>query len=403
MRTSTLMLLTWLKTMENKELKAIIQAVTDEQKIRKGESHRREALFKEKALLKDGKKLFLKQSQLVDKWLEQYSVNAENPLEDEKRLDELANEWNIWVNSFKDLIGNGITETCYTDGQTEKDVLEHVQGCLLGMVAGAWLNAITREYSPSEKAFSSLVWNIPFTWAPDDGIELALALANSLIKEKMFKPEAVYYAYLTWMLSRPFKENRPILAGIGEKTSTLLRTAVLACFGRNCELTQVIHWCALNVKITHPDPVCVFTNEIYAVAVFFALKSGNPEELYEKTIEWGFKSENQEKTVLEALLRASTSPPNVPSQGAICSLQNAFYQLLHAKTLTEGILSRVEDTFPVDRAICGALLGATYGEKAFPEEWKKVLQSSPLGEKRPPDYQPHNIFLIAEKLIVSCI
>lgn len=389
--------------MENKELKAIIQAVTDEQKIRKGESHRREALFKEKALLKDGKKLFLKQSQLVDKWLKQYSVNAENPLEDEKRLDELANEWNTWVNSFKDLIGNGITETCYTDGQTEKDVLEHVQGCLLGMVAGAWLNAITREYSPSEKAFSSLVWNIPFTWEPDDGIELALALANSLIKEKMFKPEAVYYAYLTWMLSRPFKENRPILAGIGEKTSTLLRTAVLACFGRNCELTQVIHWCALNVKITHPDPVCVFTNEIYAVAVFFALKSGNPEELYEKTIEWGFKSENQEKTVLEALLRASTSPPNAPSQGAICSLQNAFYQLLHAKTLTEGILSRVEDTFPVDRAICGALLGATYGEKAFPEEWKKVLQSSPLGEKRPPDYQPHNIFLIAEKLIVSCI
>ena len=389
--------------MENKELKAIIQAVTDEQKIRKGESHRREALFKEKALLKDGKKLFLKQSQLVDKWLEQYSVNAENPLEDEKRLDELANEWNIWVNSFKDLIGNGITETCYTDGQTEKDVLEHVQGCLLGMVAGAWLNAITREYSPSEKAFSSLVWNIPFTWEPDDGIELALALANSLIKEKMFKPEAVYYAYLTWMLSRPFKENRPILTGIGEKTSTLLRTAVLACFGRNCELTQVIHWCALNVKITHPDPVCVFTNEIYAVAVFFALKSGNPEELYEKTIEWGFKSENQEKTVLEALLRASTSPPNAPSQGAICSLQNAFYQLLHAKTLTEGILSRVEDTFPVDRAICGALLGATYGEKAFPEEWKKVLQSSPLGEKRPPDYQPHNIFLIAKKLITSCI
>lgn len=79
MRTSTLMLLTWLKTMENKELKAIIQAVTDEQKIRKGESHRREALFKEKALLKDEKKLFLRQSQLVDEWLEQYSVNTAPP------------------------------------------------------------------------------------------------------------------------------------------------------------------------------------------------------------------------------------------------------------------------------------------------------------------------------------
>ena len=403
MRASTLMLLTWLKTMKNKELKAIIRAATDEQKIRKEESHRREALFKEKSLLKKEKKPFLKQSQLIDAWLEQYSADTENPLNDEKRLKELANEWNSLVNDLNSPSDNVTTKTRYTDSHTQKGVLERVQGCLFGMAAGAWLNAITREYSPSENAFSSLVWNIPFTWKPDDGIELALALANSLIKEKMFKPEAVYYAYLTWMLSRPFKENRAILTGIGEKTSTLLRTAVLACFGRNCELTQVIHWCALNVKITHPDPICVFANEIYAVAVFFALKSGNPEEFYEKTIEWGFKSENQEKTVLEALLRVSTSPPNAPSQGAICSLQNAFYQLLHAKTLTEGILSCVEDTFPVDRAICGALLGATYGEKAFPEEWKKVLQSSPLGEKRPPDYQPHNIFLIAEKLIASCI
>ena len=233
MRTSTLMLLTWLKTMENKELKAIIQAVTDEQKIRKGESHRREALFKVSPLLKDEKKLFLEQSQLVDEWLEQYSVNTENPLEDEKRLDELAKEWDALLNSIKFPIDNVTTKTRYTDSHTQKGVLEHVQGCLFGMAAGAWLNAITREYSPSENAFSSLVWNIPFTWKPDDGIELALALANSLIKEKMFKPEAVYYAYLTWMLSRPFKENRPILTGIGEKTSTLLRTAVLACFGRN--------------------------------------------------------------------------------------------------------------------------------------------------------------------------
>ena len=95
----------------------------------------------------------------------------------------------VYRKYLKVLIDNGITETCYTDGQTEKDVLEHVQGCLLGMVAGAWLNAITREYSPSENAFSSLVWNIPFTWEPDDGIELALALANSKKKEKMLKKQ----------------------------------------------------------------------------------------------------------------------------------------------------------------------------------------------------------------------
>ena len=173
MRASTLMLLTWLKTMKNKELKAIIRAATDEQKIRKEESHRREALFKEKSLLKKEKKPFLKQSQLIDAWLEQYSADTENPLNDEKRLKELANEWNSLVNDLNSPSDNVTTKTRYTDSHTQKGVLERVQGCLFGMAAGAWLNAITREYSPSENAFSSLVWNIPFTWKPDDGIELA--------------------------------------------------------------------------------------------------------------------------------------------------------------------------------------------------------------------------------------
>lgn len=398
MRASTLMLLTWLKTMENKELKAIIRAATDEQKMRKEESHRREALFKEKFLLKKEKKPFLKQSQLVDTWLEQYSADTENPLEDEKRLEELANEWNFWVNNLNSPSDNVISEIPCTDVQAQESVLGHVRGCLLGMLAGNWLDAITREYPPDENTFPSLVWNIPFTWQPDDAIELALALANSLIKEKAFKPEVVYYAYLAWMLSRPFKENRPIFTGIGENTGTLLRTAVLACFGRNCEVTQVTDWCALNVRMTHPDPVSIFANEVYAVAVFLALKAVPAKELYENVVEWGFKSKNREKYVLEALVGASTSQESNSFPKIACFLQNAFYQLLHAQTITEGIFSGAEKSFSTEKAVCGALLGAAYGEKAFPEGWKKSLLFSPPREKRPPDYSPHAIFTIAEKL-----
>ena len=187
MRASTLMLLTWLKTTKNEELKAIIRAATDEQKIRKEKSHRREALFKDKSLLKKEKKPFLKQSQLIDAWLEQYSADTENPLNDEKRLKELASEWNSLVNNLNSPSDNVISEISCTDVQAQESVLGHVQGCLFGMLAGNWLDAITREYPPDENTFSSLVWNIPFTWQPDDAIELALALANSLIKEKMFK------------------------------------------------------------------------------------------------------------------------------------------------------------------------------------------------------------------------
>ena len=399
MRASTLMLLTWLKTTKNEELKAIIRAATDEQKIRKEKSHRREALFKDKSLLKKEKKPFLKQSQLIDAWLEQYSADTENPLNDEKRLKELASEWNSLVNNLNSPSDNVISEISCTDVQAQESVLGHVQGCLFGMLAGNWLDAITWEYPPDENTFSSLVWNIPFTWQPDDAIELALALANSLIKEKVFKPEAVYYAYLAWILSRPFKENRPIFTGIGENASTLLRTAILACFGRNCEVTQVTDWCALDVRMTHPDPVSVFANEVYAVAVLSALKAVPAKELYENVLEWGFKSKNREKHVLKALVEASTSPKSNSSPKIACFLQNAFYQLLHAQTITEGIFSGTEKSFSTEKAACGALLGAAYGEKAFPEKWKRNLLFSSSREKRPLDYSPHTVFTIAEKLV----
>ena len=83
-----------------------------------------------------------------------------------------------------------------------------------------------------------------------------------------------------------------------------------------------------------------------------------------------------------------------------CEAKGLFPQVMQYDD-QERFFETAQKEAPTNAVI--ALSGATYGEKAFPEEWKKVLQSSPLGEKRPPDYQPHNIFLIAEKLIVSCI
>ena len=151
--------------------------------------------------------------------------------------------------------------------------------------------------------------------------------------------------------------------------------------------------------MTHPDPVSVFANEVYAVAVLSALKAVPAKELYENVLEWGFKSKNREKHVLKALVEASTSPKSNSSPKIACFLQNAFYQLLHAQTITEGIFSGTEKSFSTEKAACGALLGAAYGEKAFPEKWKRNLLFSSSREKRPLDYSPHTVFTIAEKLV----
>ena len=105
--------------------------------------------------------------------------------------------------------------------------------------------------------------------------------------------------------------------------------------------------------MTHPDPVSVFANEVYAVAVLSALKAAPAKELYENVLEWGFKSKNREKHVLKALVEASTSPKSNSSPKIACFLQNAFYQLLHAQTITEGIFSGQKNPFLRRRQLVG--------------------------------------------------
>ena len=55
----------------------------------------------------------------------------------------------------------------------------------------------------------------------------------------------------------------------------------------------------------------------------------------------------------------------------VTALQSAYYQLLHAPSLEEGIVSTVRSGGDTDTnaAICGALLGAVYGRQAVPRQW----------------------------------
>ena len=88
--------------------------------------------------------------------------------------------------------------------------------------------------------------------------------------------------------------------------------------------------------------------------------------------------------VVEALREAAERPPEdyQTQQGwVLIALQNAFYQLLHAPTLEEGVVQTVMAGGDTDTnaAIAGALLGAVHGRDAIPPQWlRSILSCRPL-------------------------
>jgi ADP-ribosylglycohydrolase len=91
----------------------------------------------------------------------------------------------------------------------------------------------------------------------------------------------------------------------------------------------------------------------------------------------------------------------------VTALHNAFYQMLHAPSLEEGIVDTVMRGGDTDTtgAIAGALLGAVHGRQALPARWLRVLlscrtlQGMPTTHPQPPEFWPVDALELAEALL----
>jgi ADP-ribosylglycohydrolase len=115
--------------------------------------------------------------------------------------------------------------------------------------------------------------------------------------------------------------------------------------------------------------------------------------------------------VADALRKAAESPPEdyQTHQGwVLIALQNAFYQLLHAPCLEDGVVRTVMAGGDTDTnaAIAGALLGAVHGREAVPQQWlNNILSCRPLPKSatkhpRPIAFWPVDVLRLAEKLLL---
>ncbi len=288
-------------------------------------------------------------------------------------------------------------------------VLARAQGCLLGQLAGDSLGGLVefrsgraiRERYPNgcRELRDGGTWN-NLAGQPTDDSELALMLARTLVYRGAYDPAAVLDAYVRWYDdpqtfdiggttrqalgaaadAPPGPERLEAALGSASQSSqangSLMRISPLGIFGAT-RPAEAVDWARMDSRLTHPHPVCQDACAVFVAAIAHAIAhGGGPEAAYAAALA---QAENA-ADVLATLEKARHEPPEDYSHqmGWVrIALQNAFYQLLHAAGLEEGVVATVMAGGDTDTngAIAGALLGAVYGRQAVPRRWVDALRS----------------------------
>ena len=148
-----------------------------------------------------------------------------------------------------------------------------------------------------------------------------------------------------------------------------------------------------DATLTHPNAICQHANRVYAETVTYAIRTGSaPESIYRYALEVAERTKSP-KGVIDAVVNAASKPPDDYSRQmgwVLIALQNAFWQLLHAESLEQGVASTVMSGGDTDTnaAIAGALLGAVRAMSSVPLQWlDRILTCRPIsgvaGHPRP--------------------
>lgn len=298
------------------------------------------------------------------------------------------------------------------------EALSRAQGCLVGLVAGDVIGSIA-EFKQEEEAEALFLGKLKdLTGQPTDDTEMALALARTLVQKGYYDREYVKAAYVKWLNSDPIDCGMTIASALrghfipeSQANGALMRVAPLGIFGAKFQLDLVASWAREDASITHPNPVCLEANELFAMALAFTVRTGpSASALYEQISRWA-KERLKEPLLLEVVSKGAQEPPKdyYTHQGwVLIALHNALWQLVHAESLEEGVVNTAKKGGDADTnaAVCGALLGAVYGIQGVPSDWVKSILDMRLevGRKgiikpRPLEYWPVDILELAQKLI----
>jgi ADP-ribosylglycohydrolase len=247
---------------------------------------------------------------------------------------------------------------------------------------------------------------------------MALALARSIVARDGFEREAALEAYHEWLRSAPFDVGGTVGAALrdhanpaSQANGSLMRASPLGVYAQALAPPLAAELARQDASLTHPSPVCGDATAAYVVAIAHAVRVGDgAEAAWRAASEWA-EAAGAALLVRDALAAARSEPPacDEGSEGWVkIALQNAFFELLHADSLEQGVVASVRRGGDTDTnaAIAGALLGAVHGREAVPAQWRSmVLSCRPLAPRarrpRPRPCWPVDLFEIAERLLLA--
>jgi ADP-ribosylglycohydrolase len=326
---------------------------------------------------------------------------------------------------------------------SDPDRLARAQGCLLGQLIGDSLGGQV-EFRSAENLRAAYpaglhemvdggAWNI-LAGQPTDDSELALILARTLVREQTFDPRVVLQSYLYWYLSRPFDIGSTTGAALeaasegksederlqlalqhanhdSQANGSLMRISPLGIFAAGSPETAA-RCVRADSRLTHPHPVCQDACAVFAAAIAHAVaEGGSPSQCFQAALDFAERL-GVCADVRSALADAEQGPPQdfQTHQGwVLVALRNAFFQLLHAPNLEEGLVATVMAGGDTDTnaAIAGALLGAVHGRRALPGRWVRAvlscrpLRRTPTVHPRPTEFWPVDALELAEALLLA--
>jgi len=343
-------------------------------------------------------------------WLKRHGRNdlAElwkaNPKSKRKPESPETPEQRAFIESWTEAIRTGTNML-----PIDQAILSRAQGAFLGQVAGDSLGSlvefrsaadIRRQYPAGVRLLADGGTFNTLAGQPTDDSEMALLLARSLIDEGTYKPEAVLGRYRYWLESGPFDCGKTITGSLqghrnadSQANGALMRASPIGIAGALMPLEKVAAWAEADAALTHPNPVCLQVNALYAMAIATAIREAPAsEELYRQMLLWA-EVRHVDGAVMRVLQATRQEPPAdfMHQQGwVLIAFQNAVYQMLHAPSLEEGVVDTVMrggDT-ATNAAIAGALLGSLYGKDAVPAQWTEAVLSCCPGEGHPGVHRP---------------
>jgi ADP-ribosylglycohydrolase len=276
-------------------------------------------------------------------------------------------------------------------------------------IAGLWPEGVTRILPGG--AWGTLAGQ------PTDDSEMALALARDIAARGFYSPGGAREAYGTWFRSGPFDCGNTVAAALrgapnpeSQANGAMMRASPLGIAGAGHPLEDVALRASEDAELTHPNPVPMSANALFAMAVAHAVEHGpEPRELYGLVAGWAAER-GIGGPLMDAVKLAGTSKPDTFTRQAgwvLIAFRNALYRLANSSSFEEAVSLTAGEGGDADTnaAICGALLGAVHGLSSIPDQWvRAVLTCFPrrvpgVRRPRPPACFPGDALYLAAELI----